>query len=88
MLFWASRTLLVFSYLISVNNPIIKNASIVLKSSYSASIADHLTYRDFLLGGLTFGSMYCSNFALKFVNYPFVVLSKSAKIMPGKDNCK
>ena len=37
-----------------------------------------------MLGGLTFGSMYCSNFALKFVNYPFVVLSKSAKIMPGK----
>jgi len=27
--------------------------------------------------------MYCSNIALKFVNYPFVVLSKSAKIMPG-----
>jgi len=26
--------------------------------------------------------MYCSNYALKFVNYPFVVLSKSAKIMP------
>lgn len=26
--------------------------------------------------------MYCSNIALKFVNYPFVVLSKSAKIMP------
>ncbi len=38
-----------------------------------------------MLGGLTFGSMYCSNFALKFVNYPFVVLSKSAKIMPGKN---
>ena len=57
---------------------------IVLKSSYNASLSDHLTYRDFMLGGLTFGSMYCSNFALKFVNYPFVVLSKSAKIMPGK----
>jgi hypothetical protein len=57
---------------------------LVLKSSYKASLSDHLTYRDFMLGGLTFGSMYCSNFALKFVNYPFVVLSKSAKIMPGK----
>ena len=57
---------------------------IVLKSSYNASLSEHLTYRDFMLGGLTFGSMYCSNFALKFVNYPFVVLSKSAKIMPGK----
>eukprot|EP00350_Pseudokeronopsis_sp_OXSARD2_P004246 CAMPEP_0170540608 /NCGR_PEP_ID=MMETSP0211-20121228/584_1 /TAXON_ID=311385 /ORGANISM="Pseudokeronopsis sp., Strain OXSARD2" /LENGTH=127 /DNA_ID=CAMNT_0010843081 /DNA_START=403 /DNA_END=786 /DNA_ORIENTATION=+ len=26
--------------------------------------------------------MYCSNFSLKFVNYPFMVLAKSAKIMP------
>merc|ERR1711934_822231 len=26
--------------------------------------------------------MYCSNFALKFVNYPFMVLAKSAKILP------
>jgi solute carrier family 35 (UDP-galactose transporter), member B1 len=34
------------------------------------------------VGGLTFGSMFCSNAALKFVNYPFVVLAKSAKIMP------
>ena len=61
---------------------------LVLKSSYNASLSDHLTYRDFMLGGLTFGSMYCSNFALKFVNYPFVVLSKSAKIMPGKFESK
>ena len=37
-----------------------------------------------MVGGLTFGSMYCSNFALKFADYPFVVLSKSAKIMPGR----
>lgn len=26
--------------------------------------------------------MYCSNFALKFVSYPFMVLAKSAKVMP------
>lgn len=26
--------------------------------------------------------MYCSNFALKFVSYPFVILAKSAKILP------
>lgn len=36
-----------------------------------------------MVGALCFASMYCSNFALKFVNYPFVVLAKSAKIMPG-----
>lgn len=37
-----------------------------------------------MVGALTFGSMFCSNVALKFVSYPFVVLSKSAKIIPGK----
>lgn len=26
--------------------------------------------------------MFCSNFALRFVSYPFVVLAKSAKILP------
>ena len=26
--------------------------------------------------------MFCSNFALRYVSYPFVVLSKSAKILP------
>ena len=56
---------------------------IVLKTSYKASLAECLTQEDFEVGLLTFGSMYCSNFALKFVDYPFVVLAKSAKIMPG-----
>lgn len=57
---------------------------LVLKASYKQSLADCLTKGDFLVGLLCFGSMFCSNYALKFVNYPFVVLSKSAKIMPGK----
>jgi hypothetical protein len=57
---------------------------IVLKGSYNASLSQCLTRRDFFIGFLCFGSMYCSNFALKYVNYPFMVLSKSAKIMPGK----
>lgn len=57
---------------------------IVLKISYNASLADSISRRDFLVGGLNFTSMYCSNEALKFVNYPFMVLAKSAKIMPGK----
>ena len=34
------------------------------------------------MGTLNFLTMYCSNFALKFVNYPFMVLAKSAKILP------
>ena len=37
---------------------------------------------DAYVGILNFCTMYCSNFALKFVSYPFVVLAKSAKILP------
>ena len=37
---------------------------------------------DLIVGLLNFLTMYCSNFALKYVNYPFMVLAKSAKIMP------
>jgi hypothetical protein len=53
-----------------------------LKASYSASLSECVAREDFVVGFLTFASMFCSNFALKFVNYPFVVLAKSAKIMP------
>lgn len=54
----------------------------ILKASYKQSLSACLHPGDFVVGVLCFGSMYCSNYALKFVNYPFVVLSKSAKIMP------
>jgi drug/metabolite transporter (DMT)-like permease len=37
---------------------------------------------DLVVGSLNFCTMYCSNFALKFVNYPFMALAKSAKILP------
>lgn len=37
---------------------------------------------DAVVGTLNFFTMYCSNFALKYVSYPFVVLAKSAKILP------
>lgn len=57
-------------------------SAIILKVSYKASLAESVTSRDFIVGGLCFSSMYCSNLALKFVNYPFMVLAKSAKIMP------
>lgn len=55
-----------------------------MKSSYKATLSECLTPRDFFIGFLNFGSMYCSNFALKFVDYPFLVLAKSAKILPSK----
>lgn len=44
---------------------------IVLKASYNADLRECLTGRDFVVGLLTFGSMFCSNFALKFIDYPF-----------------
>ena len=34
------------------------------------------------MGSLTFLSMVSSNYSLKFVNYPFMVLAKSAKVLP------
>eukprot|EP00347_Sterkiella_histriomuscorum_P004006 403362113 len=57
------------------------NVNVIMGFQNIVALAISLT-RDFLVGFLCFGSMYCSNFALKYVNYPFVVLSKSAKIMP------
>jgi hypothetical protein len=57
---------------------------VVLKFSYNVKLSECLSPGDFLIGFLSFGSMFCSNFALKFVDYPFLVLAKSAKILPSK----
>ena len=35
-----------------------------------------------IVGGLNFATMFCSNYSIKFVNYPFMVLAKSAKVLP------
>ena len=43
---------------------------------------ESMTRSDIIVGVLNFLSKYCSNSALKFVNYPFTVLAKSAKILP------
>lgn len=37
---------------------------------------------DLIVGGLNFVTMFCSNYSIKFVNYPFMVLAKSAKVLP------
>lgn len=37
---------------------------------------------DATVGTLNFVTMFCSNYSLKFVNYPFMVLAKSAKVLP------
>lgn len=90
MLLWDSKILLHLQFHFQVRSRnfhscffMLKILFIVLKVSYNQPISSCLTKGDFLVGFLCFGSMYCSNFALKYVNYPFVVLSKSAKIMPG-----
>ena len=41
-----------------------------------------MTQGDIFVGGLNFVTMFCSNYSLKFVNYPFMVLAKSAKVLP------
>jgi hypothetical protein len=37
---------------------------------------------DMKVGFLNFATIFASNYSLKFVNYPFMVLAKSAKILP------
>lgn len=57
-------------------------ASVIIKFGDMGDLMTGFTRGDFLVGLLNFLTMYCSNFALKYVNYPFMVLAKSAKIMP------
>ena len=46
------------------------------------SIFKQLTTGDILVGCFQFGSMNGSTVALKYVSFPFVVLAKSAKVIP------
>mmetsp|Transcript_56583 Transcript_56583/g.77903 ORF Transcript_56583/g.77903 Transcript_56583/m.77903 type:complete len:85 (-) Transcript_56583:626-880(-) len=57
-------------------------AVVIIKLGGMGDLMTGFTKGDFIVGSLNFFTMYCSNFALKFVNYPFMVLAKSAKIMP------
>jgi hypothetical protein len=70
-----------FQSSVSQHYPLIRLFA-VIKSSHQHSLTESLTSRDLLIGFLTFGSMFCTNFALKFVSFPLVVLAKSAKILP------
>jgi len=45
-------------------------------------LTQSFTKGDGIVACLNFGSMNCSSYAMKGVSYPFVVLSKSAKIIP------
>ena len=46
------------------------------------SLTAGFTKGDLIVGVLNFLTMYSSNFALKFVSFPFMALAKSAKILP------
>jgi drug/metabolite transporter (DMT)-like permease len=46
------------------------------------NLLENMSSGDIIVGILNFLTMFFSNFALKFVNYPFMVLAKSAKILP------
>jgi hypothetical protein len=46
------------------------------------SLTEGFNKDDGIVAFLNFCSMNCSNYALKSVPYPFVVLSKSAKVIP------
>jgi len=46
------------------------------------SLTSGFTSGDAIVACLTFSSMNCSSYALKNVSFPFVVLSKSAKVIP------
>ena len=57
-------------------------ATIIIKVFKMGALFEEFSRGDLQLGALNFATMYCSNFALKFVNYPFMALAKSAKILP------
>lgn len=58
----------------------IVSAAIIIMTG--GSLNQGLTKGDALVGILNFCSMNCSSYAMKEVSYPFVVLSKSAKVIP------
>ena len=57
-------------------------SSAIIKACKMGPLFEGFTHGDMVVGTLNFATMYCSNFALKFVNYPFMALAKSAKILP------
>jgi len=57
-------------------------SSAIIKLCGMGSLFGELHKGDLWVGILNFTTMYCSNTALKYVSFPFMVLSKSAKILP------
>lgn len=57
-------------------------ATVIIKVCKMGPLFEDFSRGDLQLGTLNFLTMYCSNFALKFVSFPFMALAKSAKILP------
>ena len=56
--------------------------AIIAASGKTADLAGAFSRDDFVVAAFNYGSMNLSNKAMSLVSYPFVVLSKSAKIIP------
>lgn len=54
----------------------------IIKTGDMGSLFGEFSQGDLIVGILNFLTMFSSNFALKFVSFPFMVLAKSAKILP------
>jgi hypothetical protein len=61
---------------------IVVSGFIILASGQPGGLTEAFTFDDLLVSFFNFGSMNFSNRAMKIVSYPFVVLCKSAKIIP------
>ena len=57
-------------------------ATVIIRTFKMGPLFEDFSRGDLQLGTLNFATMYCSNFALKFVSFPFMALAKSAKILP------
>ena len=57
-------------------------SALIIRVCGMGSLTNDFTKGDLIVGLLNFFTMYSSNFALKFVSFPFMALAKSAKILP------
>jgi adenosine 3'-phospho 5'-phosphosulfate transporter B2 len=57
-------------------------SAIIIVVTGQGSLSQSFTTGDATVGALNFASMNCSIFAMKRVSFPFVVLAKSAKVIP------
>jgi solute carrier family 35 (UDP-galactose transporter), member B1 len=57
-------------------------SSTIIQVFGMGSIVGSFHRSDLKVGMLNFATQFASNYSLKFVNYPFMVLAKSAKVLP------